>query len=156
MNPTKLSRIIAAVLARLERATIANGFQTDIGATVYDWPIIAFETAPTHCAAYLVERTVRASAEVRHICEAQIEIEAHHEIGDESRAALAAAVLGDIQKAVEADLSDGLAALLKGPAAPVWVSDSVDYSDAAGEFVSVRSIYSVPHVRRRADPEEIT
>lgn len=36
---TKRQRIIDAVIARLKTITVANGFQTDAGAQVDDWPV---------------------------------------------------------------------------------------------------------------------
>lgn len=154
MDP-KTYRIVQLFKARLEQATRANGFLTDIGLNVSDWPLITFGTDEFFCAAYRTDRATDFEVPHRQVLDGSIIIEAHANVDvvDPDRAKLAEAMLADIQQAIEVDVEDQLEELLWKKAKPVFIADQIDYSDAAGDRVSVYCSYSINHLRKRGDPE---
>jgi len=157
---TKLSRIVEAMATRLQAATTASGYATDIGAQIETWPLDTFgpvDPEPDAEASVFLAGRERSDgvAGERHHCTAQVVVEARARLAGapQTRIGLAGDLLGDIQRAIETGADDGLEQLLKGRGRPEWASEEIDYADASGDFVTVRVLYDVPHIRRRADPE---
>jgi hypothetical protein len=105
MADSKRQQIMTALITRLQTITVANGYETDIGANVNEWHVTNFEEAELPA---VDVRDTTESVEVRggnHDYTLSIQIET--KVSGTTAAAKMRDVIGDVIKAIGTDPSLG-------------------------------------------------
>lgn len=148
--------MLEAFAARLGAIRTADGYRTDIGASVTRGRfVLRTDTTLAACSLMMLTRTAEETSGGgdKSRVAAQIRIEAHHYYGpDEESEVVAQNMLADIQQAVEIEPFN-LDGLLQAQGFN-WAGDEVIYPDDVSNVVSAVVDYDIPHIRYTGDPEK--
>jgi len=149
VSDPKLLSIIKVFHTRLATIDGTGDFYSTIGASVTRGQQHYNPNDLPSCAVFLGPRSKSSKTEARSKLDTSVIIEAHIAFASGNPEDTGIEVLSDIQRAVEtSDSSFG--GLLVGNV--TFHRDEISYPENAGNIVSVRVEYEIPHIRRYGDP----